>query len=264
VPVKLETFDRPEWLTRRWDYQDGQHVSIYGPNGVGKTRTLFELLKHTPGVSPRTLVMKPRDVEPAKWTRALGYQETGHWPPPRKLFEGKPPGYTLWPRQSLTDHAADEALLYREFAACLQDSYKRGDCIVAADEIAGLCDIPTPKGKVPLARHCSAIWMRGRAMGCGMWAATQRPFGDAGTTGIPQHMHSEASHWIIGRDPDPRNRGRVGQISGADPAVVAEAVAGLRLHPIEAPDGTVNYVSELLHAMKGGPNGAYLCKVMPW
>lgn len=262
--MRLEEFDRAEWLSRRWDYQRGQHVSIYGPNGVGKTRVGFSLLKATPGIPAVALVMKPRDPEPARGTRELGFRETGHWPPERWPWQAKPPGHTLWPRQSLTDHGADEALLYNEFSRCLQDCYKHGDRIVFADEIAGLCDIPAPKGKVPLSRHCSAIWMRGRAMGTGLWAATQRPFGDAGTTGIPQHMHSEASHWIIGRDPDPRNRVRTAQISGADPAVIAEAIASLRLHPVVDANGVTNYVSELLHAMKGGPNGAYLCKVMPW
>jgi hypothetical protein len=263
--MKLETFDRKEWLARRWDYQRGQHVSVYGPNGVGKTETGFSLLQHTPGIPWTALVMKPRDPTPARWTRELAAKEISHYPPPlRWPWQERPPGHTLWPRQSLTDHAADELLLYNEFSKCLQGAYKNGDQIVFADEIAGLCGLPTPKGRVPLRRYCTAIWARGRAMGCGLWSASQRPFGDQGDTVVPQHMHSEASHWIIGRDPDPRNRNRTAQISGADPAVVADAIGDLQLHPIPDENGTVNYVSELLHAMKGGPNGAYLCKVMPW
>lgn len=263
--MRIEELDRAEWLGRRYDYQRGQHVAIYGPTGTGKTETGFSLLEHTPGIPWRTLVMKPRDATVARWTRKLGARETGHWPPPAKWpWQERPTGHTVWPRQSLSDHAADDLLLYNEFSACMQDSYKAGDCILFADEIAGVCDVPTPKGRVPLRRHVTAILTRGRAMGCGLMGATQRPFSDQGTIGVPQHLHSEASHWIIARDPDPRNRMRAAQISGADPRVVAGAIESLRLHPIEGPDGTVNYVSELLHAMKGGPQGAYLCKVMPW
>jgi len=263
--MQLETFDRQEWLGRRWDYQPGQHVAIYGPTGVGKSETGFALLERTPGIPWRALVMKPKDATASRWTRELGARETGHWPPPAKWpWQATPPGHTLWPRQSLTDYDADELLLYNEFSRCLTESYAKGDCIVFADEVAGLCDIATPKGKVPIRNRVTRILTRGRAMKCGLWGATQRPFSDQGTIGVPQHMHSEASHWIIGRDPDPRNRMRTAQISGADPREIGAHIDGLQLHPIPAEDGTINYVSELLHAMKGGPRGAYLCKVMPW
>jgi hypothetical protein len=262
--MQIERFDRAHWLNTRWDYQRGQMVTILGPTGVGKSRTGFELLKHTPGIPATALVMKPRDPEPARWTRALGYREVPSWPPPpRWPWQEKPPGYTLWPRQSLTDHAADEALLYREFSKCLQDIYAHGDQIAFADEVAGLCDLPTPPGQVPLRRHLSAIWSRGRAMGVGLWAATQRPYGEQGSQGVPQHLYGAASHLLLGRDPEARNRKRFGEIGGVDPGVIESAVMQLRLHPIES-GGVVNYVSELLHVMKGGPHGAYLCVVMPW
>lgn len=264
--MRLERFDRPEWFGRRWDYQRGQMVTILGPTGVGKSRTGFELLRATPGIPATALVMKPRDPEPARWTRVLGYKETEHWPPPSRWpWQSKPPGYTLWPRQSLTDHAADEALLYREFSRCLQDVYKQGDQIVFADEVAGLCELPAPAGKVPMRRYLTAIWARGRAMGVGLFAATQRPYGDQGGPGVPQHLYSAASHLLIGRDPDARNRRRFAEIAGGvDPAMIDAAVGQLRLHPITGPDGVTNYVSELLHVMKGGPRGAYLSVVMPW
>lgn len=262
--MRLQCFDRAEFKSQRWDYQLGQSVAILGPTGVGKTRTGFEFLQATPGIPVTALVMKPRDPEPAKWTRILGFKETAHWPPPpRWPWQERPPGITLWPHQSLTDHAADEALLYREFSTCLQDVYKQGDQIIFADEVAGLCDIPTPQGKVAIKRHLNAIWSRGRAMGVGLWGATQRPFGDQGTTGISQHLLGSSSHLLMGRDPDRRNRQRYSEIGGLDPGLVEAALSELRLHPVES-GGVVNYVSDLLHVMKGGPRGAYMCIVRPW
>lgn len=255
--MRLEEFDRAELLRRRWDYNDGEHVTAIQPTGGGKTYLMYQLLEAT-GKPSVGLVMKPRDPEPAKWTRQLGFKEIGHWPPPSKWpWQDRPPGYTLWPRQSLTDLDADEALLQREFAACLGHVYARGDQIAFCDEVQGLCELK-------LQKQLKALWTRGRAMGAGLWCATQKPSGDQGGPPVPTYLYSAASHLFLGRDPTEMNRKRFAEIGGVDARIVNEAVAGLRLHPIESADGRVNYVSEQLYIRKGGPMGAYLCKVMPW
>jgi hypothetical protein len=254
--MRLEVFDRQEFLRHRWDYQPGQHVTFIQPTGGGKTFWAHQLLQRT-GIPATTLVMKPRDPEPARWTRVLGYREVQHWPPPpRWPWQAKPNGYTLWPRQSLTDLDADEALLAREFGKALLHAYKHGDQVVFADEVGGLCELR-------LQKHLKALWMRGRSMGAGLWAATQKPSGDQGGPPVPTYLYSAASHLFLGYDPTDMNRKRFGEIGGVDGAVVSAAVGRLRLHPVES-GGVVNYVSEQLHIMKGGPRGAYMCVIMPW
>lgn len=252
----LAKFDRTEWLNRRWDYHRGQHVTLIQPTGGGKTYLAFQLLQHT-GLPATALVMKPKDPEPARWTRVLGYKEVPHWPPPpRWPWQEQPAGYTLWPRQSLTDLDADDALLRGEFGKALLHAYSHGDQIVFADEVGGLCELRLQK---PL----KALWMRGRSMGAGLWAATQKPSGDQGGPPVPTYLYSAASHLFLGYDPTRANRQRFSEIGGVDGAAVAAAVEQLRLHRIES-GGDVNYVSEQLHIMKGGPRGAYMCVIMPW
>lgn len=255
--MRLERIDRQEFLKNRWDYQAGQHVTLIQPTGGGKTYMVGQLLQHTRGLSPVMLVMKPKDAEPAKWTRVLGYKEVDHWPPPPRFFwQSAPNGHTLWPKQSLRDLDADEALLQREFGNALLDAYRHGDRIVFADEVGGLCELK-------LQKHLKAIWQRGRSMGAGLWCATQKPSGDQGGPPVPTYLYSAASHLFLGYDGTSMNRRRFGEIGGVNPDAVSAAVAQLRLHPVES-GGIVNHVSEQLYIRKGGPRGAYMCVIMPW
>lgn len=251
----IATIDRDTFLRWYWDYQPGEHVTSIMPTGGGKTHMNFQLLQHTP-MPATVLVMKPRDAVPAEWTKRLGYKEVDHWPPPAKWpWENKPPGYTLWPKQSLTDLDADNELLQKQFGNALLHAYRHGDQIVFADEVGGLCELK-------LQPHLKALWMRGRGMGAGLWAATQKPAGDQGGPAVPTYLYSAASHLFLGYDKTKNNRQRFGEIGGVDGRMVEDAVMNLRLHPITA-RGVTNYVSDQLYIRKGGPAGAYMCVIQP-
>lgn len=254
--MRLARFDRGDFLDNYWDYQPGEHVTSIMPTGGGKTYMNFQLLEKTP-IPAVTLVMKPKDAEPAMWTRRLGYKEVGHWPPPKPWpWQDKPRGYTLWPKQTLTDLDRDDEILRTEFSKALLHVYKHGDQIAFADEVGGLCELK-------LQKHLKALWMRGRSMGAGLWAATQKPSGDQGGPPVPTYLYSAATHLFLGYDQTKMNRQRFGEIGGVDPRMVEDAVMSLRLHPITSKSGVTNYVSEQLYIRKGGPNGAYMCVIGP-
>jgi hypothetical protein len=251
----LARIDRDEFLSSYWDYQPGEHVTSIMPTGGGKTHMNCQLLEVTP-VPAIMLVMKPRDAVPAAWTRRLGYREIPTWPPPARFpWQAEPPGYTLWPRQTLKDLDADEKHLAGEFGKALLHVYRKGDQIVFADEVGGLCELK-------LQKHLKALWMRGRGMGAGLWAATQKPSGDQGGPPVPTYMYSAATHLFLGYDRTAANRQRFGEIGGVDGRLIEDVVMNLRLHPITA-GGVTNYVSEQLYIRKGGPAGAYMCIIGP-
>lgn len=251
----LARIDRDDFLKNYWDYQPGEHVTSIMPTGGGKTHMNFQLLQHTP-IPATVLVMKPRDAVPAEWTQRLGYKEVQKWPPSKPWpWQEKPPGYTLWPKQSLTDLDADDNLLRTQFEKALLHAYRNGDQIVFADEVGGLCDLR-------LQKHLKALWMRGAGMGAGLWAATQKPSGDQGGPAVPTHMYSAATHLFLGYDRTKRNRERFGEIGGVDGRLVEETVMSLRLHPINV-HGVTKHVSEQLYIKKGGPAGAYMCVIQP-
>jgi hypothetical protein len=62
-------------------------------------------------------------------------------------------------------------------------------------------------------------------MGCGLWAAAQRPFN------APLNMYGQSEHLIIFRDGDQRSVERYGQIGGGiDRDLIEQIVNQLRKH----------------------------------
>jgi hypothetical protein len=209
-------FDRETFLSSRWAYRAGEHVSFLGPTQSGKTTLAYQLLQRTTG--PRlpgvALVMKPRDKTVTEWNRTLGYRRVRSWPPLPALYD-KPPGYTLWPKHSF-DFDRDNQMLAEEFHNAIRDCYKKGDRVLFADEVLGLVK------ELGLERDLTAVWTRGASMGCGLWAATQRP------SHVPLHMYSQAHHLFASYDPDKRSRDRLAEIGGIDPELVKSTVLDLK------------------------------------
>jgi len=252
--MTLAYIDREDFLANYWSYEPGEHVSFIQPTGGGKTHLAFQLLQRTP-IPATALVMKPRDPVPASWTQRLGWREIPHWPPPARLpWQPKSDSYTLWPHQSLVDLEADENHLHDQFERALLDTYRKGDRIIFADEVAGLCELK-------LQRHLRALWMRGSGMGAGLWAATQKPSGDQGGAPVPTYLYSAPSHLFLGHDQTAANRKRFNEIGGVDGHVVEDAVMNLRLHPVKTNAGVTKHVSEQLYIRKGGPSGAYMAVI---
>jgi hypothetical protein len=167
-----------------------------------------------PTLPALNLVMKPRDATVMEWGDRIGFRRHQTWPPPYNPLRQRPAGYNIWPRHTF-DPEVDDATLRRVFRSAILDSYKRGNRILFADEAAGLV------ADLNLGRELKAIWMRGRSMGTGLWACSQRP------VEIPLHAYSQASHLFLAHDPDKRTRDRYGEIGGVDPKLVADLVMRL-------------------------------------
>jgi DNA helicase HerA-like ATPase len=217
--AELETFDREEFLTERWRYRCGEHVTILGPTGSGKTHLAYQLLERsaTLRLPAVVLVMKPRDETVQTWTRRVGYRRVRSWPPVASIWQpSRPPGWVVWPKHTF-DLDRDDAMLEGQFRRALMDSYKRGNRISFCDETAGLMDLG-------LKRELVAVWRRGRSMGNGIWAASQRP------VDIPLDAYSQAEHLFLFHDPDKRARERFAEIGGVDPYLVQMANQRLGRH----------------------------------
>ncbi|HWW95504.1 MAG TPA: hypothetical protein VN375_19195 [Vicinamibacteria bacterium] len=218
----IARFDREEFIQERFDYKRGEHLSIIGPTGNGKTYLGQQLLKATANEKLPAVMfaMKPKDStidEFLKKAKAEGYdyRKVSSWPPaPSPWKPGKPDGWVIQPKHTF-DVDRDEPQHAEIFYKALLDSYKKGNRILFGDEAYSLCE------ELGLKRYMITLWTKGRSMGAGMWAATQKP------THVPLWMYSQASHLFLSYDPDKRARDRYREISGIDPDVIQHALNSL-------------------------------------
>lgn len=202
-------FGREEFMSERWDYRPGEHVTILAPTQNGKTTLIGQLLAHIPELKnpPVMLVMKPRDPTVDKLLKQLKYRKVRTWPPPPSLWQPKPPGYALWPKHTF-DPDRDDEIMYAQMRRALLGAYKSGDTVVVADETFGLVE------DLNLGGELTKIHTRGAGMGAGIWCATQKP------THIGTWAYNNAAHLFLGYDPDRKNRERFAEIGGVNPDTV--------------------------------------------
>jgi hypothetical protein len=204
------SFPRKEFIRERFNYQAGQHVTFLAPTQAGKTTLAFELLEETAtkDVPAIVLVQKHRDPVLKDWTdrlKAKSWVKTTTWPP--NPLKRKAPGYILWPNHSYKPDASNEQL-HNVFQRAILDSYRQGNRIIFADETYYLSD------RLDLDDELIQVWAQGGGMGCGLWAATQRP------AYIPLWGYSAAEHVFLANDPDKRARIRYGEIGGINPKFI--------------------------------------------
>jgi len=208
----LETFRRRHFAGA---YRGGHHVAFFGPTQIaGKTTLSFALQEAVTGawpeIRPTVLCMKHRDRVISAWTRRLGYREVPAWPPPPKLRElppfGEPPrGYTLWPRQTLTDVDADNALLQRQFRAAITSNRRHTPSITVANELYGML------AELQLRTLLTAVVTRDSVAGHGLWYESQKPSGTQGIS-IPGFFFNSAEWMFLSKDGEERNRRRYAEI----------------------------------------------------
>lgn len=207
VEADVEHFPRDVFVKEVFDYQEGEHLTVLAPTTCGKTHLSWQLLDQAaaPDLPAIVMVMKPRDKATDKMLRHYsGFETVRDWPPPatKRLFrEHKPRGWVLWPTH-VHDPAIDDPRHRVIFRKAILDSYKKGNRILFADETYSL------EEELELSTELRTVWTKGASMGCGLWAATQRP-------AYISKWAYQAHHLFIGPDPDSDTQRRLSEIGAA-------------------------------------------------
>jgi hypothetical protein len=211
-------------------YKDGQHVVFAGPTQMaGKSTLAFTLLEFvaTPDRPAYVAVSKPKDPVTSREMKRLRYRLVRTWPAPRKVqeaWEGKPPGYVIWPEFGDIETDADKASGI--FKMLLADRYARG---VKNDKGIIMCDDTVVLSKLMhLDRIMTTHIAMAGAMGIGGWYFVQKPT-DSGQASV--WAYGNSAHKFISHESDARNRRRYDEISGFDTSLVANIAR--ELNPYE-------------------------------
>lgn len=192
----------------RWE--QGQHLSIIAPTGVGKS----VLMRHLQADRSFVVVVgiKPRDKTLDDLTKPKfgKFRETLEIP---RDAGAKYPRILLWPKLR---HARDHQWQAHVIETAIHKCWEQTNWCIAVDEVGYLCKT------LKLTWLCEQLWEQGRSLGISFLAATQRP------RHVPLTMFSSASHLFLGGTNDVEDLKRLGGLNGADTALVKAVLQRLQ------------------------------------
>lgn len=207
--VDLATVPRASWadFLAQLQWRQGEHVSLIGPTGGGKTTLALALLPRREWTA--VLATKPKDRTLDR-LRRNGYRRLREWPPAWGINR-----VLLWPRWR---GPADTHNQRQVFLDAMDDIFHRGGWAICADELAYMCQM------LKLDSYLKLLWQQGRSIDISLMGCTQRP------AFVPLELYSQASHLFIWRQTDKRDLDRIGGIGTVDPALVRSIVRQLPRH----------------------------------
>lgn len=192
-------------LMEQFRWYQGEHVTLVGPTGQGKTTLLKSLLPLRNHVA--VVATKPAD-ESLDALRAKGYKTIRRWPPTAR--DGN--RVLLWPKiETYRDRPRQAA----EVQYALECIYQQGGWCVALDECRYVAKT------LNCADVLEMLWLQGRSNGVSIVAATQRP------RHLPLEAFSQATHLFLWRNRDTYDLDRLGGLGTHNTRTVRDVIADL-------------------------------------
>jgi hypothetical protein len=227
------------------DYTRGQHVTIIGPTGRGKSRLAYQCLGRV--ISPDMQVLslhgkiKGRDPVVMKAGKQLNLRVVDELPDdPRRWYDRKRQynGYLIVPLTNPGKTVSEEnTLLRKRFGEALHHNYKT----TKVPTITHVNEAHQTQVELKLKEQCEAPMMRGGPDNA-IWHEIQRG------RYVSYHCYGAAEHMFIFYDDDRDNRKRYADFGTADPQVI-EAITS-QLKTARSRDGRT--ISQCLYMRRGG------------
>lgn len=195
--------------------EPGEHVSIFGSTGKGKTALQNTLIRMYP--FQVVFATKPIDLTMDRLIESRQYVKMSQW---IRLSPQEVPRRVLWPDALRLDSVDTQKRVFKYalesiFREVGRPKERPVGWTVAIDEVWYVANI------LGLVKELKLFIVQARSLGHNMILATQRP------ASVPLEMYSQATHVFLFRERERRNLERLGEINSADSGVVRAIVSNL-------------------------------------
>lgn len=207
---RIDWTDPLEWM----DWRQGEHITLIGPTGRGKTELTIELLKDIRSV----VFFGTKRIDSTQVRlRSMGYRTIADSaeinPDLARKFILRPP----FPNVS----AGRLKELHRDvFREGIMTAYRQTGWCLAVDEARYICD------NLGLRDEMALVWLQGRSQGNTVIANTQRP------RYVPLEAYDQATHIFMWTDRDGATVKRNAEILGLNYRDVRDIFRSMSKHDV--------------------------------
>lgn len=196
----------------QWEWNQGEHLTMVGPTGSGKTTLETAILPRRDYV---VFLSTKRIDSTQDELKSMGYKVIHDV---RELHPDVTPKAILRPPWPDVSAKRLKALHAEIFGEALMTVFRQGYWTVVMDEARYLTH------DLNLSDAAQLLWLQGRSLGITVVAGTQRP------RWIPLEAYDQATHLFFWKDKDRQNVDRVAELAGLSRNTVQEVVPSLRKH----------------------------------
>ena len=215
-PTAPATIPRLPWdeFLHGFAWRQGEHVTLIGPTGAGKTTLALALLPLRRYVL--ALATKPKDRTMDKLVRSRSWRLVRTWDNMPNVL-GSACRVVFWPRYRTPDDEPAQAV---EIARAMNGAFAQGGWCLFVDELWWV------ERKLGLSRMVESWFTQGRSVGLSMIVGSQRP------AHISLLAYDQATHVFFWRENDEANLKRIAGLNGLKSRIVRETVATLPKHAV--------------------------------
>lgn len=213
MPDAVPTVPWDEFLSQHFAWNQGEHVTLVGPTGTGKTTLMLAIVELRQYVL--VLATKPRDKTMDALARRPGWRIVRKWADMPNVIRGAV-RVVFWPTFKTPDDRPRQAY---EIGQLMRGAFTDGGWCLVIDELWYV-------QQLGLQKMIETWYTQGRSIGLSVLAGTQRP------AHVTLLAYDQPRHIFFWRDNDERNLKRIAGLNGLNSRLIRETVATLPAHHV--------------------------------